>query len=438
MSSPFSVGMISRFIRENQIDMNQYEPVCYRSYNEFFTRRIRPGMRPLPEDPNILFSPCDCKASVYLLDKEGTFVVKDTEYTAASLLRSQKIAGHFRNGYAVVLRLTVDDYHRYCYIDDRIKSDNFFIPGIYHTVNPIANDYVKIYKENAREFTMMKTKHFGNVVQVEVGALMVGRIKNHQEAGSMKRGGEKGYFEFGGSTIVLLLQQDRVSIREDLIEETENQREIKILQGKCWEELFWQRADIIRKRRKFMDHRVIFHIDVNSAFLSWEAVYRLKQSPDAQDLRNIPAVIGGDESRRHGIVLAASLPAKKYGIRTAETIREALTKCPELTLCRPRYSMYQEYSRAFVEEALKFSPVLEQYSIDEVFLDMTETIHSYGSPYEAAVLLKDRIRDRLGFTVNIGVAPNKLLAKMASDFENLIKYILCFRKKYRRKCGRFR
>ncbi|HJC83599.1 MAG TPA: DNA polymerase IV [Candidatus Anaerostipes avicola] len=166
-----------------------------------------------------------------------------------------------------------------------------------------------------------------------------------------------------------------------------------------------------------MDHRVIFHIDVNSAFLSWEAVYRLKQSPDAQDLRNIPAVIGGDESRRHGIVLAASLPAKKYGIRTAETIREALTKCPELTLCRPRYSMYQEYSRAFIEEALKFSPVLEQYSIDEVFLDMTETIHSYGSPYEAAVLLKDRIRDRLGFTVNIGVAPNKLLAKMASDFE---------------------
>lgn len=166
-----------------------------------------------------------------------------------------------------------------------------------------------------------------------------------------------------------------------------------------------------------MDHRVIFHIDVNSAFLSWEAVYRLKQSAEAVDLRKIPAIIGGDESRRHGIVLAASLPAKKYGIRTAETIREAVTKCPDLTLCRPRYSLYQEYSRAFVKEALKFSPVLEQYSIDEVFLDMTETIHSYVSPYEAAVLLKDKIREHLGFTVNIGVAPNKLLAKMASDFE---------------------
>lgn len=166
-----------------------------------------------------------------------------------------------------------------------------------------------------------------------------------------------------------------------------------------------------------MDHRVIFHIDVNSAFLSWEAVYRLKQSPDAVDLRKIPAIIGGDESRRHGIVLAASLPAKKYGIHTAETVREAVTKCPDLTLCRPRYSMYQEASRAFVEEALKFSPVLEQYSIDEVFLDMTESIHAYESPRQAAVLLKDRIRDHLGFTVNIGVAPNKLLAKMASDFE---------------------
>ena len=166
-----------------------------------------------------------------------------------------------------------------------------------------------------------------------------------------------------------------------------------------------------------MDHRVIFHIDVNSAFLSWEAVYRLKQSPDAVDLRKIPAIIGGDESRRHGIVLAASLPAKKYGIRTAETVREAVTKCPDLTLCRPRYSMYQEASRAFVEEALEFSPVLEQYSIDEVFLDMTESIHAYESPRQAAVLLKDRIRDHLGFTVNIGVAPNKLLAKMASDFE---------------------
>ena len=166
-----------------------------------------------------------------------------------------------------------------------------------------------------------------------------------------------------------------------------------------------------------MRERVIFHIDVNSAYLSWEAVDRLKHGNDTVDLREIPAIIGGDESRRHGIVLAASLPAKRCGIHTAETVREAVTKCPELTLCRPRHRMYREYSRAFVKEALKFSPILEQYSIDEVFLDMTETIHSYDSPYEAALQLKNQIRDKLGFTVNIGVAPNKLLAKMASDFE---------------------
>ena len=231
MSSPFSVCMIRRFIEANDIDMSQYEPVRYRSYNEFFTRKIRPGLRPLPEDPDVLFSPCDCKVSVYPLDEGASFIVKDTEYTAASLLRSRKIAKHFKGGYAVVLRLTVDDYHRYCYIDDGIKSENYFIPGIYHTVNPIANDYAKIYQENAREFTMMKTKHFGHVVQVEVGALMVGRIRNLQGAGKMKRGEEKGYFEFGGSTVVLLLEQGRVSIREDLIRRTREQKETKILQG---------------------------------------------------------------------------------------------------------------------------------------------------------------------------------------------------------------
>ncbi|OLR60154.1 DNA polymerase IV [Anaerostipes sp. 494a] len=166
-----------------------------------------------------------------------------------------------------------------------------------------------------------------------------------------------------------------------------------------------------------MDRRVIFHIDVNSAFLSWEAVYRMKELGEDEDLRKIPAIIGGDEKKRHGIVLAASLPAKKYGIRTAETIREAIIKCPEVKICPSRYGLYSRYSQRFVNEALKFSPVLEQYSIDEVFLDMTETIHRYESPYMAACLLKDTIGKKLGFTVNVGVAPNKLLAKMASDFE---------------------
>ncbi|WP_148458919.1 DNA polymerase Y family protein [Anaerostipes faecis] len=166
-----------------------------------------------------------------------------------------------------------------------------------------------------------------------------------------------------------------------------------------------------------MNSRVIFHIDVNSAYLSWEAVYGISVRKDEVDLREVPSIIGGDESRRRGIVLAASIPARKKGIQTAETVREALSKCPDLIIRPPCHGLYEKFSEAFLKEALEFSPVLEKFSIDEVFLDMTETAGQYESPYEAACLLKDRIYEKLGFTVNIGVAPNKLLAKMASDFE---------------------
>lgn len=231
LSTGFSKYLIERFIKKNKIDMREYEDRAYTSYNDFFTRRIKPGKRPLPEDENILFSPCDCKVSAYRIAENTSFCVKDTVYTVESLLRSRKIAGHFKNGYAVILRLTVDDYHRYCYIDNGKKSRNYYIKGTYHTVNPVANDYVSIYKENAREFTMMKTEHFGDAVQMEVGALMVGRIVNHHEEGIMRRGMEKGYFEFGGSTIVLLLRGDKVDIDECLLERTKNGCETKIKQG---------------------------------------------------------------------------------------------------------------------------------------------------------------------------------------------------------------
>ena len=192
--------------------MSQYETKHYTSYNDFFTRKIKEGMRPLPEDKNILFSPCDSKVSAYRIDNDTKFTVKDTEYTVESLLRSKKAAKHYKGGYAVILRLTVDDYHRYCYIDYGTKEDNHFIKGVYHTVNPIANDYTPIYKENAREYTVLHTEHFGNVTQVEVGALMVGKIVNHHESSSVKRGDEKGYFKFGGSTIVLLFEKDKVAL----------------------------------------------------------------------------------------------------------------------------------------------------------------------------------------------------------------------------------
>ncbi len=161
---------------------------------------------------------------------------------------------------------------------------------------------------------------------------------------------------------------------------------------------------------------VIFHIDVNSAFLSWEAVYRLFHRGGTLDLREIPSAVGGDVSLRHGIILAKSIPARDYGIKTGETIPEARRKCPSLMLVPPNYCLYEQCSAAFMEILREYSDVVEQYSIDEAFLDMTATCHLFGTPEEAAVQMKDRIREELGFTVNIGISSNKLLAKMASDF----------------------
>ena len=165
------------------------------------------------------------------------------------------------------------------------------------------------------------------------------------------------------------------------------------------------------------DNNLIFHIDVNSAFLSWEACKRLQKDPEAVDIRNIPAVIGGDESRRHGIVLAKSVPAKRYGINTAEPLASARKKCPDIMIIPPDFSQYVLCSNAFISYLNEVAPVVEQYSIDEAFCDMSGTSTLYGDPIEFAHKMKDEIYNRYGFTVNIGISTNKLLAKMASDFQ---------------------
>lgn len=164
----------------------------------------------------------------------------------------------------------------------------------------------------------------------------------------------------------------------------------------------------------FMKHRIIFHIDVNSAYLSWEAAYRL-QHGESTDLRNIPSIVGGDESKRHGIVLAKSIPAKKYGILTGESIYSAKQKCPNLAIIPPNYERYMKASSSMVDLLEEYSPYIQRYSIDEVFLD-----YSYDTEQnflDIAYEIKERIKKELGFTVNIGIGPNKLLAKMASDFK---------------------
>lgn len=166
-----------------------------------------------------------------------------------------------------------------------------------------------------------------------------------------------------------------------------------------------------------MARPVIFHIDVNSAFLSWEAQHRLHDLGETLDLREIPAIIGGDKEARHGIVLAKSVPAKQYGIVTGEPIVKALQKCPNLYIAKPDFSVYVKRSRAFIELLRRYAPVVEQFSIDEAFCDMSGTEGLYGNLVTFAHKLKDEIRDELGFTVNVGISVNRLLAKTASDFK---------------------
>ena len=166
-----------------------------------------------------------------------------------------------------------------------------------------------------------------------------------------------------------------------------------------------------------MSENIIFHVDVNSAFLSWMALKKLDEEPGSTDLRTIPSAVGGDESMRHGIVLAKSTPAKKYGIVTGEPLVKARQKCPALVTVRPDFEWFVINSQALMKILRKYAPSVEQYSIDEAFCDMSGTYGLYGDPVKFAYKLRDEIRQTLGFTVNIGVAPNRLLAKMASDFE---------------------
>lgn len=168
---------------------------------------------------------------------------------------------------------------------------------------------------------------------------------------------------------------------------------------------------------------IFFHIDVNSAFLSWTAIDQKKKAQQEGtldsyiDLRTIPSIIGGDSSTRHGIVLAKSIPAKKYGINTAEPIVSAIKKCPNLTIAQPNHSSYSEHSHRLMEYLCSYCPIIEQVSIDECYMDFTPIQNDFSSPVEAANIIKDNVRNTFGFTVNIGISNRKVLAKMASDFK---------------------
>lgn len=212
--------LVDPFAKKYHISFRDYIPTRYKSYNAFFTRKIKPECRPIERNDNLLACPCDGRLSAYRISDKLVMHIKNSDYSVKSLLRNHDLSEEFANGWCLVIRLTIEDYHRYCYPDDGYKSDDFFIPGLLHTVSPLVLEHAHIYAENQRVYTVIDTDHFGRMIQMEIGALGVGRIVNHDDEGEICRGKEKGFFEFGGSTIVLLLKSDAFTPDKDLVDNT--------------------------------------------------------------------------------------------------------------------------------------------------------------------------------------------------------------------------
>lgn len=217
LDSDLSHFLIQPFVKENGICVSDYEMDDVRSFNDFFSRKIKEGLRPIDMDEKHLIAPCDGLLSVWKIREDTVLPVKQSNYTVSSLLRNPKLATHYRDGYCLVFRLCVNHYHRYCYVDSGKKSRNVFLPGVLHTVRPIALAQYPVFTENSRAYTLIRTPEFGTVVQMEVGAMLVGRIVNHEQEAQVTRGAEKGMFQYGGSTIIVLVGKDQVQMREDLL-----------------------------------------------------------------------------------------------------------------------------------------------------------------------------------------------------------------------------
>lgn len=234
MDTGLSRIMINPFIKKNDIDISVCQKNEFDSYNDFFKRKLVPGARTIDMTDEGFVSPCDSRLTVYDIEdtERQTFNIKDSEYTVASLLRDKKLARHYRGGKLWLFRLCVDDYHRYIYNVSGKQSDVRRIEGLYHTVNPIASEYYDIYKENTREYCLIRTQDAGTIIDMEVGALLVGRIVNrYVDSTDVRRGEEKGYFEFGGSTIILLIQKDKVAPLDRIVENSRKDIETRVRQG---------------------------------------------------------------------------------------------------------------------------------------------------------------------------------------------------------------
>ncbi len=217
LDSRLSGILIAPFARRHEIRTEDFDLSGVRSFNEFFCRPLKPGRRPVSQEARTLVAPCDGFLTAVPIRAGLVLPVKQSRFSIGRLLGDEELAKEWEGGLCLVFRLCVQHYHRYCYFDSGEKSRNRFIPGVFHTVRPVALQRTPVYTENSRDYTVLNTENFGRAVQMEIGAMLVGKIINeHPEERTVRRGEEKGRFAFGGSTILVLLKKDAVVLREDI------------------------------------------------------------------------------------------------------------------------------------------------------------------------------------------------------------------------------
>lgn len=231
MKSSFSKIRIKKFIKDNNINMDDYEQKKYKSFNDFFIRYIKPDKRIISKGKDDLISVCDSSLTYYKITDDLLFDVKKSKYSLKSILKNEKIANKYKDGDLLIFRLSPKDYHHYYFFDEGRVKNSYYIKGKYHTVNPIVYDKYEVFKENTRCITEISTKHFNDVLYIEVGALCVGKIKNKENVKTFKKMDEKGYFEFGGSTVILVFKKDIIRINDDILKLSKDGFEVSVKLG---------------------------------------------------------------------------------------------------------------------------------------------------------------------------------------------------------------
>ncbi len=232
LDTGLSRPLIRPFARAAGIDTEDYELSGVRCFNDFFCRPLKPGRRPIDRDAEALIAPCDGLLTAVEIRGDTVLPVKQSRYSLERLLGDAALAAGFRDGLCLVYRLCVEHYHRYCYFESGRKGENVFLPGVLHTVRPVALEGTPVFCENCREYAVIDTERFGRTVQMEVGAMLVGRIVNdHPWPRDVVRGEEKGHFAYGGSTIIVLLEKDAAELRPDLLALSARGEELPVRMG---------------------------------------------------------------------------------------------------------------------------------------------------------------------------------------------------------------